>query len=325
MGPLAKVYSAADSLKRHLFAPSGGVLSDPVGNAQITAGRIQDDLREYDASSDEEKQAAILRKITELAPLGMFIGKGAKLWDPQKAEKFMDMLSEKTSAANTAFTRWRETGTTKFPDGKLRQEIPDNNMEFRMDFDAMLPSRANDYAAARTTQIGGAVRHPELFQAYPELLTRDTLSIGKQPAWIPPSASNQGSNRGGQIVVRAKDAGNAKSVTAHELQHSIQALEGFGQGGSPTEFLAEYVKAYGDPKVAEQMAFQHYKHLAGEAEARLVQRRINMDAAERLRVPPATMWDVPAPDQLVRGVKTDIQLENQRRLAEILRKRRQQP
>lgn len=319
MGPLAKVYSAADSLKRHLFAPSGGVLSDPVGNAQITAGRIQDDLREYDASSDEEKQAAILRKITDLAPLGMFIGKGAKLWDPQKAEDFLNMVKNGMPAA----TRWKKTGTMQFPDGKLRQEIPDN--EAFLDWN---PARDGP------EQLSGVLSHTPLMRAYGDNVDK---------IWVAPEAGVGGSWSDPVMKIGVgsdKYPGGPKAVALHEVQHAIQNWEGFAKGGSPKEFLdvarEDIRKQFQGRKlrpseweylneIAKNEATQDYMKLAGEAEARLTERRMNLDKTARLHIPPWKMWDVPATDQTVRGVKTDIQLENQRRLAEILRKRGQQP
>lgn len=109
------------------------------------------------------------------------------------------------------------------------------------------------------------------------------------------------------------------SVTLHELQHAIQQQEGFARGGNSEtidinypgglekltsrwkelrdqgmESMQAYLKASGE------LAYSGYKRLAGEAEARLTQSRMNMTAPERAASYPPSMFDVPVKDQIVR-------------------------
>jgi len=102
-----------------------------------------------------------------------------------------------------------------------------------------------------------------------------------------------------------------KSTTLHELQHAIQQREGFARGGSPqsmTGYVYEQInnpsnpvwvemmdaKARGkftkadklrDKLIAQERAnnkLDAYRSLAGEAEARLTQARMNMTSEQRL-------------------------------------------
>ena len=94
-----------------------------------------------------------------------------------------------------------------------------------------------------------------------------------------------------------------KSVLLHETQHNVQDLEGFGRGGSPEEFLQDAqwaAKARGkDDTWAQRKAYQDYMRLAGEAEARLTQRRRALTPEERRQTP--LDWDVPPDMQRVLG------------------------
>jgi len=128
-----------------------------------------------------------------------------------------------------------------------------------------------------------------------------------------------------------------KSVLMHEMQHAVQEREGFAKGGSGSylsaedyddvvaEFESKYsmlpvVKAnkakmtpheykmwaldlYGgmQPEGLQGLAFDRYKRLAGEAEARNVQTRLPMSMGERVAKAPWETLDVPERGLLVRG------------------------
>lgn len=260
-------------------------------------------------SGTPEEQTALGESVAGMFnPGGMFIGKGSTLWNPQKAEDFLAM--GKSGAPLAA--RWKKTGTAQFPDGKLRQEIPDDK------------AALNWNPASDTPEpLLAGMRHPYLERSYPQRL---------EDVWLN-SEKGSGGSWNEPVVGVGKDSklypGGSRSVVLHELQHAIQDWEGFAKGGSPSEFLKKNTELFqggglkpGDPRLqdlARRASDNDYLRLAGEAEARLTQARQNMSNAERSAVPPWKMWDVPAIEQMVRGVKTDAQLENMRRMAEILR------
>lgn len=151
-----------------------------------------------------------------------------------------------------------------------------------------------------------------------------------------------------------------RSVSAHELQHGTQEIEGFAEGGSPSEFAEKFRRERNyaesqlpfiidDIAVKEQMlefvnslpddnatkasrlldyrneikelnaqkkallfnrdvditteANRQYRNLAGEAEARNTQTRLNMTAEERAASPPWETLDVPEDEIIIRGSK----------------------
>jgi hypothetical protein len=129
-----------------------------------------------------------------------------------------------------------------------------------------------------------------------------------------------------------------RSLALHELQHAIQRREGFARGGSPAA-MGQYQTEYNRAKaafdeaaktltdknvddVAKSNAMQvmnfygpklrrlkelsdpqeAYRRLAGEAEARATQTRINMNEEQRRATFPLESFDVKLEDLIVRSI-----------------------
>jgi hypothetical protein len=88
----------------------------------------------------------------------------------------------------------------------------------------------------------------------------------------------------------------AESVLGHEIQHGISDLEGFAVGGNPTQ---EGVRALFSGK-GFKAGEDRYHRLAGETEARTVQKRMDLTPDERASRPPWLDYDVPEDQQIVR-------------------------
>jgi hypothetical protein len=124
-----------------------------------------------------------------------------------------------------------------------------------------------------------------------------------------------------------------RSTAAHELQHAIQSREGFAGGGGSDSVFAYEAPEVGplnnavdalearllsmtpaDPEwgnvsrelkraqtAAERMAGQAgYRRLAGEAEARAVQARLNLTPEQRRARYPLADYDVPLDELIIR-------------------------
>ena len=131
------------------------------------------------------------------------------------------------------------------------------------------------------------------------------------------------------------DMERLRSVLAHEVQHVIQTIEGFARGGDETLFRENVLDAEEirrkmfSPELSEEEyerlrrrleeieenaldgsvevdgdvyedEFDAYRSLAGEADARLVQKRLNMTPEERAARPPWEDYDVDEDRQIVR-------------------------
>jgi hypothetical protein len=212
---------------------------------------------------------------------GVFVGKGARTWNQSMNDLAQQMEKQGASAEQI----WEKTGNFKGPEGSWRQEISDAAAKFRTNFNASAASKANNYKGGLEGPIGGMYEHPELYKAYPELLRTDRMSVTKLPDWLPESAESAMHSRTfsgkGKTDVRAKSEPAALASTTHELQHAIQYLEGLPAGGTESMF------GLGDE------AFQKYRLLAGEAEARAAAARRGMSNEQRRAMFPLSSYDVP--------------------------------
>lgn len=214
----------------------------------------------------------------------------------------------------------QETGWFQGPDGKWRFEIDDTGATLRL-----------DNGSARGP-LGDYLFHPRLFEAYP-LLRHVFVDIGVAE-WLDEGGGFDPRGNGA-IQVQAKDKEMALSVLLHEIQHGIQSIEGFAMGGNPTFIWAhpekfidkatrEFVKSHPGYKAAPTeeakleflrnyarndlgSAFGAYQRLAGEVEARNVQRRQALGAVGRKLTPPSTTADVPPGMVIVRFNGQDVE------------------
>jgi hypothetical protein len=188
--------------------------------------------------------------------------------------------------------------------------------------------------------LGEVMNHDELGAAYPEIMDMNIRRHLGQAQGMYSRADNTISTGGGVI-----NGSTPRSTSLHELQHAIQEREGFAKGGSRSEFnganlserelldakiIAEKVKGGMMPTEARDWferalgrkpshaSLEHgssgvrhidptdaYRFLAGEAEARNVQKRMDMTPRQRRDSPPWTTLDVPEDRLIVRGLLED--------------------
>jgi hypothetical protein len=230
-----------------------------------------------------ESVAAGARQVADIAMPGpdiasyapaMFLGVAAKNANKAKLARAMELESAGASPAVV----YGETGWFKGADDKWRFEIPDDK--------AQLGIQPSEMSTMNSYPVGAVVRHPELYENYPELrnirvLPEDGTGGGMN---LIENELYLGTGRG---VAPEHRSDWVKSVGLHELQHKIQEIEDFAQGGGKSYHAA-------DPDA--------YKRLAGEVEARNVQRRMNWTADQR-RMAPWVSEDVPRDNQIVRRTK----------------------
>lgn len=283
---LPYVYSRADALKRVL----GDTFKNPVEALQQRLGfandqaRILNDLTSKAALGDKDAEKQLADLLAKgYNPTGIFVGSNAKTWNKTLADKFLELEKKGLSE----FELWKQTGTFRSPDGNLKQELPDNLAKLRTTFSEAGANKTNNYVSGIEGPIGGMVSHPELFKAYPDLLTNTRYTVVKQPEWIPESASGATYSRtiGGKekITTNTKTEDEALSKLIHELQHAIQSREKWQSGGIETQFKDQ-------PGLS---AFEQYQRLSGEAEARAAQARRMMTPQERQNVFPLNSYDMP--------------------------------
>ena len=158
---------------------------------------------------------------------GMFVGKGSKTWDALQASKAMQLEKAGVDARKI----WAETGTWKAPDGKWRQEIPDNT------------ANVLNFGKNQEGKMFQTLDHQGLYDAYPaqQYTNAKITSESTLPAHLQKTFSNErsgaylhnGIDGDPLIEATAYTPDNAKSTLLHELQHAVQAKEGWVNGGNP--------------------------------------------------------------------------------------------
>ena len=171
--------------------------------------------------------------------LGSFMGVKSRTFD-KNALGGAQILEKNGKSGNEI---WGETGTYHGVDNKWRQEINDSTAKFNENWVEETPQlRARDVArkalkedplaqvpfdpdvGKARTKLPQVLDHPELYKAYPEL---EYVNIVYDPKVGGASWSYD------KNTITVGKHFNTKSTILHEVQHAIQDLEGFAQGGAP--------------------------------------------------------------------------------------------
>ena len=216
------------------------------------------------------------------------------------------------------------TGWERGADGKWRYEIPDSKINDMLDVDGKgtMVKRSEEDMLWNGGKLGEYVVAPELFKAYPELkeIKLDTDAIVDD---LDNGSYNPDTRT---ITIHAYDLKALNSILNHEIQHAIQHIEGFAQGGNAEMYVdKERVSELKERRsvieeeiangnydneeelqniemelfdLEEDMPFYKYRHLSGEVEARNVQKRMRMTDEERRNSLASETEDVSREDQI---------------------------
>ena len=254
--------------------------------------------------------------------LGTFIGKSSPLFD-RATEQFAKELRDRGFSAKEI---WERTQNRIWKSG-TRQEIDDSAMQLRnihkvgiedTDFKVYYDTGLDDVAPTTLkelqqmdnfdpfkvytdTRLGSLIKHPELFKAYPDL--KDTRII-VDPTLTEGRASFNPGTQTIRIGLTPSGAIDSQSLL-HEIQHSIQATEGWQGGGNVKQFKPKMMLT---PKgdMIKVDSFRQYEALAGEWEARVSQARQHLSPEARAKSFPDT-WDrIPVGDLNIHNPKYNL-------------------
>jgi hypothetical protein len=147
---------------------------------------------------------------------GMFGGIFARTADKDALAQAQEMTARGVSRDDV----WRDTGWFRGVDGEWRFEINDRGAYPFNDLSSG-GAAASDYIA-----------HDDLFAAYPDM--RDTYFSRL------PTMEARGHYVETDDLIRINHGDN-RSTALHELQHAVQAREGFARGGAPSRSEPEEV------------------------------------------------------------------------------------
>jgi hypothetical protein len=181
---------------------------------------------------------------------------------------------------------WKTTGTFRGAEGRWRQEISDANMKlkeaaFEVETIPGKLEKGSDWTAVGGTEdevvwrvkhglmknppkdvnspefeewlgavvdatrphsLDAVIDHPELFKAYPQLKEYNVAPLPQE--FIDRGVKGQVSGK--TIYLAPGHPEYLRSVIAHEVQHGVQAIEGFARGGNAGEFVSAKLKVAQD-------------------------------------------------------------------------------
>ena len=194
---------------------------------------------------------AALAKGSIPAIAGIFIGPKHPSWSKEAAELALQMKASNVDPRSIHKT----TGTlTEFPGVEAMQELSD---------------KGTKWSGLSFAPAEDSYPHPALFEGYPRL-GRNKVSVA---AGLPPSGAYYPDS--GEIDATGYGVSDVGSSILHELQHAVQAEEGWPRGSS----LARAKKLLANPTFDEYL--QKYLNNAGETMARITQNRRDMDDMQR--------------------------------------------
>lgn len=256
----------------------------------------------------------------------IFAGEGAKTADMQALAKAQQL----ENAGTPERAIWSDTGWFRGADGKWRFEIDDSGASVDMGKIPAGMSMVGDLPKAQNV-----VSHGRLFDAYPEVAANTYMGRASEGGGSFSDLSNRGPYKG-LVSLNPNGHEGANSVALHELQHAAQQREGFAAGGNPSSIslldmvpaetiesvkqsplyrlqvaqgrdpkkalegiLAPYLDEFGGGN-AGNARMDAYRRLAGEAEARAVQSRMDMTPEQRRATFPFDSYDVPRDSLIIR-------------------------
>jgi hypothetical protein len=161
---------------------------------------------------------------------------------------------------------WRATGLERGADSFWRFEISDRGYRVKPNV-GVLGDKGFRVAPLYEHQV-----HPGLQAAYPD------LAEAKSKIRIHHSETKErGEFSPGNIKVQMPVRLVVKALSTHELQHMIGHREGWARGGSPFQFVRG--NTY-------RQAYELYRRLAGEVEARNAVSRLYLTEQQRQRRSP---------------------------------------
>lgn len=212
---------------------------------------------------------------------GTFMGKNAKTFD-KVAEQLANELKEQGAKADEI---WKATQNRFWKSG-TRQEIDDSGMKIKDTFNPKTEGTTflKDHNGTLYTDLENLIDHKDLFKAYPDL---KKTRIKINPNIEDGSASFNPNNN--TITLGFKDGFPDTDNLIHEIQHSIQKIEGWQGGGNTSQFKPIMIETP-NGKLRMISPFGQYQRVPGEWEARIANTRKDLTEAKRKKYFP-DVWD----------------------------------
>lgn len=264
--------------------------------------------------------------------IGMFAGPNAKTVNPKALNLAKKMEADGASRDEI----WKATGEqfgqpwmNDTKGGGWKFEIDDSASRIAPKAEVSFGQLENVGAYTPESRLGDNIWHQGLYDGYPKTSEISTsLAKANYPSGSFHSTTMNEKPFRSEIKADGADLESIKSTLLHEGQHGVQEAEGFARGGSSTgpyqsgELDAVTAEIFDKIKLhpankgeSKSDLFQHarklantpdtrdkiYRRLAGEAEARNVQTRMDYPMQQRIDEAPWTTLDVPEDELIFRG------------------------
>lgn len=193
-----------------------------------------------------------------------------------------------------------------------------NEAQVNIDIDKVGVNALYNKDTTTKAKLSEIITHDELFKAYPQIRNVEIVfnKNMKKGEFANATIPQKGGVRSSAYIEVSKQAfykdgvfsvGEFKKTLMHEVQHIIQAYEGFANGSLPSEqyerlrriAVADYKKnpsaykniadtaeEFADVMVTPRDAFRAYQNVYGEQEARNVEDRLKLSKEERAKTMP---------------------------------------
>lgn len=231
------VQSLVKALRDHVGEVYGTLDKGSTGrNIRHDAAALARTIRTAFPATAHDPQRASMDDLLAFGGIGTgtFIGKNALTWDEKAAKKAAGLLKRGIDPEKV----WQRHMTGQMPDGALFQEIDDSAARIGNVFmkDNPISWAAKDLMRENPERpninIANLMSHDGIYRAYPELENTGVNFSGDLGGSMRLPKLGQ-TNYQMDLGELEKGA----SVPLHELQHSIQDIEGWSRGGSP-EYMA---------------------------------------------------------------------------------------
>ena len=200
-------------------------------------------VRTYERGNEAQRRQIVEEATDEMNLRFRFIGEqgAARLDKAEEATTRLDNLSvarQMEEEGKNAWTIKSATGWERGADRKWRYETPD--------FEYTPPE---DFEEGKIYNLSDIIKDDELFKAYPKLKGL-RFRLEHQPDEYGSGWFDKWKN---EIVINTahNSPWHYEQTIAHEIQHAIQAKEGFEKGDSPEGVIDRYVASQSDLLTAD--------------------------------------------------------------------------
>lgn len=243
------------------------------------------------------------KHILDLVTTKEVVGRESVIADLGKAK----MMERNGADAKTIHLA---TGFERGKDGKWRYEIDDSEGRIITSVKEYSDSLKGSGRAQLTVPLSSIITNLKALDAYPELKDME-VSFVRFPDKDLLGGYNKEKNK---LVLNLNSELNdsqTKKLIIHELQHAIQAIEGFAEGANYTKLFERNLRKLGltlqdfnklpkeEQELLQQDAYKTYYEHAGEQEAFNAERRSELTPKQRAEKMLSETEDVARQDQII--------------------------